>query len=125
MTFAILQAVLTVAACFGLWRFWRTLAAHGTASLVIAGGFVIRAFVGQALFWISWLGLPVARSLQLGEGFWFFAVDSPGYMDYAHYLALGVPQAAYPSRVFVHVLTLFVAAFGRFASVAILLNCAA
>lgn len=128
MTFAILQAVLTAAACFGLWRFWRTLAAHGTASLVIAGGFLIRAFAGQALFWISWLGLPVARSLQLGNGFWFFAMDGPGYLAYAEELLHRGPDAIvfgsgiYPSHTYLQVFTLFAGAFGIVASTAILFN---
>src|ERR1041385_1146655 len=56
---------------------------HGRASLIIAAGFLLRAFAGQALFWISYLRLPIARPLQLGDGLWFFAVDGAFYVQYA------------------------------------------
>jgi hypothetical protein len=87
--------------------------------------------VGQALFWISYLKLPFARSLQTGNGFWFFAIDGPHYLNYAVRLLADGPQAVlllgdrFPSRFFVQALTTFVAAFGGVASVAILLNCVA
>ena len=131
MALALLQLVLTAAACFALWRLWRRVAGRGRAPMIIAAGFVVRAFIAQALFWISWLGLPVGRSFQLGNGFWFFAIDGPGLLEYANLLApRGVlailfPDEKYPSHFFVQVFTLFVAAFGGIASVAILLNCAA
>jgi hypothetical protein len=131
MALALLQLVLTAAACFALWRLWRRVAGRGRASMIIAAGFVVRAFIAQALFWISWLGLPIGRSLQLGNGFWFFAIDGPGLLEYANLLAprgllaILFPDETYPSHFFVQVFTLFVAAFGGIASVAILLNCAA
>ncbi|HWW59930.1 MAG TPA: hypothetical protein VN181_01055 [Thermoanaerobaculia bacterium] len=95
---------------------------NSRASRIVAAGFLIRAFAGQALFWISWLELPIARSLQLGNGLWFFALDGAGYMRYAASLSA---RQTYPSHAFVEVLALFVAVFGNVASVAILLNCAA
>jgi hypothetical protein len=73
----------------------------------------------------------VARSLQLGNGLWFFAVDGEFYLKDATKLAargLGAILLLgdeFPSRFFVQVLSLFVGAFGGVASVAILLNCAA
>lgn len=94
-------------------------------------GFLIRAFAAQALFWISYLHLPIGRSLQLGNGFWFFAVDGPFYLKDAMKLVERGPAAIlllgdeFPSRFFVQVLSLFVGAFGGVASVAILLNGAA
>lgn len=118
----VVNVILTIAACFGLWRLWRTTSGYGRASQIVAAGFLIRAFAGQALFWISWLELPIARSLQLGNGLWFFALDGAGYLRYAATL---FAQQTYPSRTFVQVLAVFVAAFGNVASVAILLNCAA
>ena len=126
-----LQFVLTAAACFGLWHLGRALAGRGKASLIIAAGFVIRALAGQLLFWISWLHLPIARSLQLGNGFWFFAIDGPGYLSYANELIDLGPKAvlfittAYKSRIYTQVFTAAVAAFGVVSSVAILFNCAA
>jgi hypothetical protein len=121
----VLQLLLAAMACFGLWRLARTLPP------IAAAGFLIRAFLGQALFWISYLRLPIARSLQSGNGFWFFAVDGPFYLRHARTLAADGPLAIvllrdeYPSRFFVQVLSLFVKAFGGVAPVAILLNCAA
>jgi hypothetical protein len=121
----VLQVILTAAACVGLWRLARTL------PRIAVAGFLLRAFLGQALFWISYLRLPIARSLQSGHGFWFFAVDGPFYLRHAKTLAASGPLAIvlirdeYPSRFFVQVLSLFVTAFGGVAPVAILLNCAA
>lgn len=100
-------------------------------SKIIVGGFLVRAFLGQALFWISWLRLPIASSLQIGDGFWFFAVDGPRYLRLAQaaaeqglsgILSLG---AGVPSHFFLQLLAILVAAFGGVASLAILINCAA
>lgn len=119
----IVQFLLTAAACFALWRWCRT------QPRVVIAGFLIRALVGQALFWISYLKLPFARSLQTGNGFWFFAIDGPHYLNYAVLLLGDGPREIlflgdrFPSRFFVQTLTTFVAAFGEVASVAILLNC--
>ncbi len=121
----VVQLLLATAACFGLWRLCRA-----QPTIVIAG-FLIRAFTAQALFWISYLRLPIGRSLQLGNGFWFFAVDGPFYLKDAMKLVARGPAAIlflgdeFPSRFFVQVLSLFVGAFGGVASVAILLNGAA
>jgi hypothetical protein len=98
---------------------------HGRASLIIAAGFLLRAFAGQALFWISYLRLPIARPLQLGDGLWFFAVDGAFYVQYAQHPANILANARYPSHVFVQVFTLFCTLFGAIASTAILMNCAA
>src|SRR5207244_1093883 len=83
MTLAILQLVLATAACFALWRLWSSLFGRGVMPAIIAAGFLIRAFAGQVLFWLSWVPLPIGRSLQAGDGFWFFAIDAPFYMDFA------------------------------------------
>lgn len=122
---AVFQFLLAAAACFGLWRLCRS------QPRIVVAGFLVRALLGQALFWISYLRLPFARSLQSGQGFWFFAVDGPFYLGYATELASQGPLGffreldRYPSRFFVQVLSLCVSAFGSVASVAILLNCAA
>lgn len=121
----VVQLLFAAAACWGLWRLCR---AQPTIVIV---GFLIRAFVAQALFWISYLQLPIARSLQLGNGFWFFGLDGSFYLKYAKDLLEQGPLAIlllrdqHPSRFFVQVFTIFTGAFGSFASVAILLNCAA
>src|ERR1019366_4861178 len=130
MILDLLHIPLAVAACFALWKLWTSLAGRGRASLIITFGFLIRAFGGEILFWISYLKLPVARSLQLGDGFWFFAVDGPGMLGYARELIPGGPIALFltgrviPSHAFIQVFTAFAWTFGTFASVAILLNCA-
>ena len=131
MMIILLQFILTALACAGLWWTWSRLAGRGKASLIIALGFIARAFGGQLLFWISWLKLPLARSLQLGNGFWFIAIDGPGYLSFANELIGYGPKAilfvstAYKSRVYTQAFTVAVAAFGVVASVAILFNCAA
>ena len=131
MVLELLHNALAALACFALWRGWRLLAGRGRASLIIAAGLLVRAAGGQILFWISYLNLPVARPLQLGDGFWFFAADGPGMLDYARKLIIQGPTAflvmrkAIPSHGFIQVFTLFAESFGVVASVAILLNCAA
>jgi hypothetical protein len=100
-------------------------------SKIIAGGFLVRAFMGQALFWISYLRLPIAPSLQIGDGFWFFAADGPEYLRLATTAAdHGFPGIFFladrtPSHLFVRLLAILVTAFGGVASLAILINCAA
>ena len=121
----IVQFLFAAVACLGLWRLCRA------QPRIIIAGFLVRTLAGQALFWISYLRLPVARSLQSGDGFWFFAVDGPFYLGYATELAARGPAAIlldpekYPSQFFVEVLSLCVGAFGSVASVALLLNGAA
>jgi hypothetical protein len=46
---------------------------------IVAGGVLARAAAGLALFWISYLELPILRSLQFGEGFWTLMGDARGY----------------------------------------------
>jgi hypothetical protein len=95
---------------------------------IIVGGFLVRAFIGQALFWISYLSLPIAPSLQLGDGFWFFAADGPEYLRLANaaaeegFSSLG---GRIPSHLFVRLVAILVTVFGSVASLAILINCAA
>lgn len=129
----LLQLALTTAACWGLWRLWSRWfgGSDRRVALIAGGGFVLRALMAQALFWISYLRLPIGRSLQLGDGFWFFAIDGQWYLGFANTLAhRGVqailfPPATYPSHIFVQLFAVAVAAFGGVASVAILLNCSA
>jgi hypothetical protein len=131
MILDLLHIPIAVAGCFALWKLWTSLASRGRASLIIALGFLIRAFGGEVLFWISYLKLPVARSLQLSDGFWFFAVDGPGMLAYARELIPSGPSGLLligrelPSHAFIQIFTTLAWMFGTFASVAILLNCAA
>jgi hypothetical protein len=50
---------------------------------IFAAGILLRAGAGLALFWISYLGLPIGRSMQLGGGFWQVALDASGYYGLA------------------------------------------
>jgi hypothetical protein len=127
-----IQLVLTIAAGVGLWHLWaRTTSADPRAAAIVTGGFVLRAMIAQALFWISWLRLPIGESLQLGNGFWFFAMDGERYLANAEQVLRNGPaavlfiDAVYASHAFVQIVAACVAAFGSVAAVAILLNCAA
>lgn len=46
---------------------------------VLGVAIVVRTVLGVALFAISYLHLPIAESLQLGDGFWQPALDATGY----------------------------------------------
>ena len=127
-----IQILLTVAAGFALWRLWRTFGRAGrTVSLLVGLGFVLRALSGQALFWISWMRWPVGRSLQLGQGLWFFGLDSITYLTpipdlLAHGLtALLFIDARYASHVYQQLLAFAMAAFGLSPAVGLLLNLSA
>jgi hypothetical protein len=50
---------------------------------IMAAGLLVRSLLGLALFWVSYLHLPVLRSLQVGNGFWALTPDAKGYYDYA------------------------------------------
>lgn len=49
---------------------------------ILAAGILVRAAVGIGLFWVSYLDLPLGRSLHSGDGFWSLAPDSRMYFDY-------------------------------------------
>lgn len=124
----ILQILLLPFAGAGLWWCWRWTTRDRLLSLTIAAGLLVRAVLGQILFWTSYLGLPAGRSLQLGNGFWFFGVDGILYFTPAARAALeGLVAIAaisdtQPSVFFIRVLGVFAWLFGPVPSVAILLN---
>lgn len=63
---------------------YRVVAARSTVlGLVLGAGIIVRAALGVALFAISYLNLPIAESLQLGNGFWQPALDATGYYERA------------------------------------------
>ena len=124
-----LQSVLLIAACFALFRLWRAaVPAERWLQLVIAAGFLGRAFLGQALFWISWGGLPIGRSLQLGDGFWTFAQDATFYFPQAisasqrGWRAIVFMDRATASVSYQQLLAVMVTLFGTPVSIALLLN---
>jgi hypothetical protein len=112
-----------------LYRLFQRAAAFSRAARVlVALGVMVRAFAGIALFWISYTGLPVAKSLQTGDGFWFFAADGRVYFDTAlpaaqnGLAAIILQNRTVPSVFFVQTLSWFEYVFGAVPSVAILLN---
>src|SRR5712664_548238 len=109
-----------------LWR--KTCGAPPVIALITGGAVLIRAVAGQALFWISYLRLPVASSLQIGNGLWFFASDGVYYFMLANARApAGLRSVLQISRkessvFFQQVFGLFIWLFGAMPSVGLLLN---
>lgn len=125
----LIQLVTLLAAGFVLHRLTRSIVrGNDWVTWSIAAGFLVRAVAGQILFWISWAELPIARSLQIGDGLWFFALDADIYMSTAIEAANGgLPAIATirmsaSSVVFVKLLALAIWLFGSFASTGLLLN---
>ena len=84
--------------------------------LVFATAIILRAVAGAALFWVSYLQLPVAASLQLGGGFWVLALDASGYYQLA---AIAVDAGSFysldhavPSPAFVNALAVWMTIVG-------------
>jgi hypothetical protein len=50
---------------------------------ILAVGVIARMAVGLALFWTSYLNLPILESLQAGNGFWQVALDARSYYETA------------------------------------------
>lgn len=126
-----LQTVLLVLAGFGLFRLWRAATPEERwLRWVVAGGFLIRALAGQALFWISWARLAFARGWQMGHGFWWFAPDAKAYFEESAFAALGGPAGILqanpkqPSVVFAQTLATALWLFGEAPAVGLLLNLA-
>lgn len=125
----LVQLIFTCGAGWLLWKAWRHLAAiDARAGLLIGAGVAIRALIAQAMFWISYLHLPIARSLQDGDGFWTLAVDGRAYFGHANELlahgwtAVAFVDKTLPSPAFLQILAVFQLLFGGAASVGALLN---
>ena len=132
MTLAVIQILLSVIAGAGLFFMWRRLAASSVpVAWLVTAGVLIRAIGGQIAFWISYLHLPIARSLQLGDGFWFFGLDAAAYFQASAAVARSGPvgillvNRAVSSSFYVQTLATAILLFGAVASVALLLNIAA
>jgi hypothetical protein len=130
MILVLIQAVLLAAAGFGLYRLWQAASpSEGWLRLVVATGFLSRAILGQALFWISWGRLPIARALQMGNGLWFFALDAVDCYVPAAVLgarnglwAIVTLNRTLPSVMYSQTLGVTFWLFGAVTSVAVLLN---
>jgi hypothetical protein len=129
MTPAIIQTLLTLFAGLGLFLLWRRIASSSrTIGWIVTGGFLARAIGGLGAFLVSYLRLPIGRSLQLGNGLWIFSLDGSSYFDAAAAAARGGPAAIVyldkttPSVFFVQTLATALLLFGSVVSAAILLN---
>ena len=127
---AIAQAIALLAACCVLFLMWRRfLRERRLVLMLVSAGFLIRAIPGALLFWISWRHLPIARSMQLGDGFWWYASDGWGYykaaIDFASAGIRGIAAVpgVLPSPVYVRLFAVCVWLFGTVSSIAVLLNC--
>lgn len=114
-------AVLVLAAVVRLFRITRR--ESRVAGILLATGILVRAFLGVALFWISFLELPLARSRQMGEGFWRLAPDALVYFHAAAVAGgtLQIPQHV-PSPTFVMTLAAWMQLVGATPPAALLLN---
>jgi hypothetical protein len=126
---ALLQTVVCGLACFGLWKLFTKIQSFGpVASSIVIAGFLIRAAGGVILFWISYLSLPIAPRFQLGEGFWFFALDGKSYFRIASEAAQAGPatiiflEDSLPSPFYLQVLASFILFLGSIPSVGLFLN---
>ena len=108
---------------------WRNVAGAGRPIFwLVTAGLLGRAFAGQVLFWVSYLRLPFGRSLQLGDGFWFFAADGTYYFARAAAAAhSGLDAIIFLDRTeasvfYIQSLAAFAYLFGTSPAVALLLN---
>ncbi|HJQ38107.1 MAG TPA: hypothetical protein VKB93_13300 [Thermoanaerobaculia bacterium] len=129
MLIAILQLLLLPFAGYALFRIWRRVSSTGKGvALVVTGGFLIRAFLGQLLFWLSYLPVRFPPGAEDDNGMWFYAWDGRAYFlaasDASHQgwsAILHYPSDA-AAAFYVKILATFVALFGSVATVGLLLN---
>lgn len=124
-----LQSLLLLTFGVALFFLWRTAdPSERWLRWIVAVGFLARALIGQALFWIAWAGLPLLRSLQRGDGYWIFAQDSAFYFPQAVAAAeKGLHAVIFydrgaPSVSYMQLLAGSVALLGHQLSVGILVN---
>jgi hypothetical protein len=94
-------------------------------SRLVAFGVVIRVVLGITLVAISYFQAPVLASMQLGEGFWAFALDGRSYYDLAANAVdhgIGSILGTFPSPFFLRVLAVWMAMCGVGPASAVLLN---
>ena len=93
--------------------------------LLVAAGLGVRVAAALALFWISYLHLPILSSLQNGPGFWRMALDSQAYYRWAVYGAeqglSTIPPGA-SSRTYVAALALWMSLTGTSVFSGVVLN---
>lgn len=130
MAAAVMQTLLATIACALLFMAFRRLRGSPATDRLLAIGLLARAAAAQAAFWISYLQIPAGRSMQLGNGFWFYGSDGAHYFGRAVAAARQGAGAIFSidpsaiSPVYTQLLALACALFGEVPSVAILLNAA-
>jgi hypothetical protein len=129
LTIVVIRTLLAAAAGWILWKVWRHFARRDAAvGRIVGAGLILRAFGAQLLFWLSYFHLPVARTLQDGDGFWKFAIDSRLYFAHSQFLlekgwyAVVAVDRSLPSPVFLQSLAVFLFLFGVVETVGALLN---
>lgn len=125
-----LQTAALLAACCGLLGVVRAIP-DARLRTIAAAGLILRALGGATLFLISYFSLPVFESLQLGDGFWFYALDGTSYYRTAAEAArngvdgiLGLDRAG-SSVTYTQVLSSAILLFGWTPAAGILVNVAA
>lgn len=128
MLIVVSNFLFTFTACGALFLIWRRYVVPQPHGWIVTVGFLARALVGQLLFWVSYLELPVGSTLQLGDGLWFFARDALLYLPPAFRAAsqglddIVTLSPTLPSLAFIQTLAFFSLFFGKVVSVALLLN---
>lgn len=95
---------------------------------VVGTAILGRAGLGLALFWTSYLTLPIGEAFQIAGGFWQPALDATGYFQYAAAAAetwtLYPLDHRVPAPVFVDVLALWMGGVGISHAAGMFLNLA-
>src|SRR5260370_24819543 len=132
LVIVLVQFVAASLAAGGVLRMYRAIARRDRLiGRIVGAGFLVRAFFGQILFWISYLKLPIDSTMPMGGGFWWFGAVSVGYFKVAVHAAYGglvailSVQRSEAAPSYVQLLALAVTLFGCVASVGLLLNLAA
>ena len=96
-----------------------------TAGLIVSAGLLLRLALAVSLFWVSYLELPFASSLQMGAGFWQIAPDARFYYFAAVDAAergLGTVEPWSASPLYVKMLALWMRLVGMSPASGLLLN---
>lgn len=122
----LLPSIMSALVVVGLLRACRSISAVSPRlGRLVAAGLGVRVVAALALFWISFLHLPILTSLQNGPGFWRMALDSQGYYRQAVYGAeqglSSIPPLA-SSRTYVEALALWMTLTGTSVFSGVLLN---
>ncbi len=125
----LLRNLLLFGVGIGLFFLWRAAEpSERWLKWIVAAGFLARAVLGQALFWISWTHLPILRSAQTGDGYWVFAQDAARYFPQAVAVAekglrgIVFYDGGSGSASYIRLLACLITLLGSSTSVGILLN---